>query len=174
MFQTVDALGATVLLDNGDKITLVDGRTTELYITDFEPIGTGMTHRARVLMPVTIEVNKFLSLDVNGVPQYNAPLIVKGQSEPQGVSRWDKNVGALVKLADEAISFTNTHMSQSFGVFKALLKSQFDGFMFASAYIVQLINTAYTGQDLNAGEPGTPTDTPTVINPLLVELTTQY
>jgi hypothetical protein len=174
-FTTKTTTGTSLAIDNGDKITAIGSRSTELYITDVLPIGEGMTGRCRVLFPVQVSLQKFLSVDTDSMAAtYDTAVTVLGQSEPRKVQEWNKTDGPDIKRAQEFVVFNETAAGTKYGAFRCSLVDQLDGLFIANQFTVKIINLITVGGNRITGSPASSEEVPQLLSPVIVSLNDQY
>lgn len=146
-FTTKATDGTIFQIKNGDKITSIGGRLTELYVTGFEIIGSGMRRRPKLVSPVNggVVVAVRSGYNFDGTIAYSDPLTVPGQSEPDFVDVWNKDLGAKVKKAKEVVCFLEADTTKGYSVFAAFLSDETSGLMDSTAFTVRVCYTVAVG-----------------------------
>lgn len=174
-YTTLDQTATPVTIANGDKITKIGTRDVELYVNGFCPVGEGQfSHRARVLHPIDIEFQKFITVDSNMIPQYDTAVILQGQSEPKKDNFWTKKKGPDAPESIENIVFDEANLLTVYGAFIVFTRDQFDGQMVAGLFTVNMVHNNVTGGNRLTGVPGTNNLVPTPLNVNNLSLKAQY
>ena len=175
-FTTKASNGTVFQINNGDKIIKIGERTTELYVTGFEVIGSGMRRRPKLVMPVKggVSVAVRSGYNFNGTIAYADPLIVPGQSEPDTVDVWDAKLGGKVRKAKEVVCFLEADTTKGYSVFAAFLSDETGGLMDETAFTVRVCYTDAVGASEVDEIAGTLQNTFESLEFLSLSLATQY
>lgn len=173
--------GASLTLQQGDKITAVAGQSRELLITELAPYAQGMRRRARILSKVDASIASFDSLDGSLAPSYDDAVTVKCQSKIERLQAFkykgeetDGDYGSEALESKEVLYFNNADTAQNFGVIRAVLQDPARGLYFPNMFTVRLAPfTAAGGRSSGGIPPSTTPGTKIDLEPVFIDINAQ-
>lgn len=180
-FTVQTTSGASLTLQQGDKITSVAGQSRELLITELAPYAQGMRRRARILSRVDVSIASFDSLGVDLAPSYDDAVTVKGQSKIEKLQVFshkgeevDGDYGPQALESKEVLYFNNADTTQDFGVIRAVLQDPARGLFFPNMFTVQMVPKTKSGGRSSGGIPPSVSDgTKVNLEPVFINVNTQ-
>jgi len=165
--------GLRVELTNGDHITSIAGRDSDLYITDIGPYAQGMYPKPSIVAPVSVTVENLKEIDETTLqPKYYQSASVWGQVKTAKAQDTSKTPDS--PEAKEVLYFNNADPCQEFSLIRAVVADSLSGETYAGLYTFERAVTTITDANQLLGIPGSEDTVFTTIPALFVELTDQY
>lgn len=165
--------GSSVSLSNGDHITSIAGRSSDLYITDIGPYAQGMYPKPSLVAPVNVALETLVEIDNTTLaPTYNSSVSVYGQAKT--LKTQDTHKSPDSPEAKETLYFNNADSAQEFSLVYVKCADSLSGETYAGLYTLEKAVTTITSGNPLLGIPGSESTVYSTIPALFVELTDQY
>lgn len=165
--------GTKVEITNGDHITGIAGRDSDLYITDIMPYAQGMYPEPQIVAPVNVCVENLKEIDeTTFAPKYYQSANVLGQVKTTKAQDTSKTPDS--PEAKEVLYFNNANADQEFSLIKVECADSLRGETYAGLFDLERAVTTLTGGNDLLGIPGSESTVYTPLKAIFVELTDQY